>query len=159
MDTKNKLITVFGSVALLGVLGGGAALFFASDEPTVASTGGGTQNRARNGQPSNSVAGNNPVYTDGTYTASTDYMVPHGENNTIAATITIKDGTVKSVSTQDNYTEYESQFYIDSFKSNISSAIVGESLDGINLTRVGGASLTTNAFDAVLDTIRSKAVG
>ena len=33
MDTKNKLITVFGSVALLGVLGGGAALFFASDEP------------------------------------------------------------------------------------------------------------------------------
>ena len=95
-------------------------------------------------------------YKDGSYTAKTTYYVPHG-TNTISATITVASGKVTAVKVNNDYTDNESGMYIDSFENSIQSAVVGKSIDGLSLSRVGGASLTTEAFDQVLATIQNEA--
>jgi hypothetical protein len=83
--------------------------------------------------------------------------VPHGGSNSVSATLTISGGKITAVTTNDNYTDNESAMYVDSFESNVSSATVGTSLADASFSRIGGASLTTEGFNRVLDTIRSQA--
>ena len=93
---------------------------------------------------------------DGTYTATATYYVPHG-SNTISATVTVSGGNITSVTANDNYTDGESAMYIDSFESSLSSKAVGMSLASASFSRIGGASLTTEGFNSVLDQIRTQA--
>ena len=96
-------------------------------------------------------------YKDGTYTASSRYHVPHGGTNTMSATVTIASGRITAVKTNDTYTDGESAMYVDSFDTSANSSVVGTSLANASFSRIGGASLTTSAFDSVLDTIRTQA--
>jgi hypothetical protein len=47
--------------------------------------------------------------------------------------------------------------YSKRFSSAYQSAIIGQDLGSASLSRVGGASLTTKAFNSALDSIRSQA--
>ena len=96
-------------------------------------------------------------YKDGTYKASVSYSVPHGETNTIDVEITIKNGVVSSVNTDNDYADHESGSYISSFEGSISSKVVGKALSELSLSRVGGASLTTSAFKKAITTISTQA--
>jgi uncharacterized protein with FMN-binding domain len=93
---------------------------------------------------------------DGTYTASADYDVPR-DTNTIAVTLTVKHGVITAVSEKDSYGERESARYISSFKSAISGLVVGKSLTEARVSRVSGASDTTDGFNDALDNIISQA--
>ncbi len=95
-------------------------------------------------------------YKDGQYSANTTYYVPHG-TNTLSATVTIANGSVTAVKVSHDYSDNESGMYIDSFENAIQSAVVGKPISGLSLSRIGGASLTTQAFDDVLATIESNA--
>jgi uncharacterized protein with FMN-binding domain len=95
-------------------------------------------------------------YKDGTYNATSSYYVPGGQNS-LAVTLTISGGTVTDVKTSSTVDSYQSQRYVDSFNSSISSAVVGSTLDNASQSRVGGASLTTSAFDDALSTITNNA--
>lgn len=160
MDTKNKLFVVIGTVAILGTAGmGGYALFTlkdpAIDSTTTVSSTNTTDSptTSTNDSPASTSTGS---YKNGTYTASTSYMVPRG-TNTINVTLTIVDGVITSISTKHTSNDHESALYIDSFDSDIDDATTGESLSGFSVSRIGGASLTTDAFNDVLDTIRTDA--
>ena len=83
-------------------------------------------------------------------------MVPHG-SNTINVTVTVSNGKIVSASATHGYSDRESGMYVDSFDSSLSSNVNGESLADIIVSRIGGASLTTEAFAEVLDTIKSEA--
>ena len=48
--------------------------------------------------------------------------------------------------------------YISGFESSVNSSASGQSLATYSPSRIGGASLTTAAFDDALDTIRSQAM-
>jgi|JI10StandDraft_1071094.scaffolds.fasta_scaffold366592_2 uncharacterized protein with FMN-binding domain len=97
-------------------------------------------------------------YKDGTYSASASYTVPHGYSNDLLVKLTVANGVVSSVSTDNTYSDRESQMYVDSFEREIKSAVVGKSLSSLtSLSRVGGASLTTYAFDDALATIANQA--
>ena len=98
----------------------------------------------------------NATYKDGTYTASADYYVPR-DTNTIGVTLTVKNGVITAVSTQDTYGDRESQRYISNFKSSISRAIVGKSLQNAGVSRLRGASETSIGFNDALQTILSQA--
>lgn len=91
-------------------------------------------------------------YKDGTYTASADYRVPHGTNS-IKATLTIKNGTVQSLEVADDFTDRESSVYVSSFESRVKSVVEGKALGSISVGRIGGASLTSQAFENVLSDI------
>lgn len=105
---------------------------------------------------SNSTSTTSSSYKDGTYSASIDYSVPHGTNS-LTAKLTIKDGTVTAVNVDNDYSDNESGMYIDSFENAIQGAVVGQDVGSLSLSRLAGASLTTQAFNNALTTIRNDA--
>ena len=165
MDTKNKIITIVGSIALVSTVGvGGYALFAAPDTSNtvtttsgVASTSSAALATSITSSVSSSSHSTNASYKDGTYTASRTYTVPHGAVNTISATITISDGTITSVKTTDNYADHESAQWISGFESSVNSDASGQKLATYTPSRIGGASLTSSAFSNVIDAVRSEA--
>jgi uncharacterized protein with FMN-binding domain len=97
------------------------------------------------------------AYKNGTYDATSSYYVPGGQNS-LSVTLTISGDKVTAVKTSSTVDSYESQRYVDRFNANISSAVVGTSLsDSANQSRVGGASLTTSAFDDAITQIMNNA--
>ncbi len=95
-------------------------------------------------------------YKDGTYKATVSYFVPHDQNS-MTATITIANGEITGVSTTNQYGDHESASYINDFKSSISNAVVGKKIDKASVGRVGGASLTSEAFNEALDQVMNQA--
>lgn len=95
-------------------------------------------------------------YKDGTYTSTVSYYVPRGSNS-LTAKVTVTSGTVTAVKVDHNYNDRESGMYIDSFESALQSAAVGKSIDGLSPGRIGGATLTTQAFDDALTAVRNDA--
>lgn len=122
---------------------------------TAASTASSSQAAADTTTSTDSASSTNR-YKDGTYTASADYSVPHG-NNSIKVSLTVKNGVVASVSSSHDYADHESGMYVDWFDAAIDNFVVGKSLGDISLNRVGGASLTTYGFDDALATIANQA--
>jgi uncharacterized protein with FMN-binding domain len=96
-------------------------------------------------------------YKDGTYSSTITYSVPKGATNTLAVTLSISGGKITVVDTANTIEDRESQEYVDSFSSRISSSVVGTTISDAYVGRVGGASLTSNAFNNALDAIMTNA--
>jgi hypothetical protein len=92
------------------------------------------------------------VYKNGSYSATSSYRVPGGQNS-LTITLTVDSDKISVVKTSNTVDGYVSQSYVDSFDASISSAVVGTTLTDAYVGRVGGATLTTGAFDNTLDTI------
>lgn len=168
MDTRNKIFVVVGTVAILGTAGAVGALLFTQQDTTVDSTTATTsQNSSSNSSgtssgSSSSSSGNSTTitsvsYKDGTYTTTTSYEVPHGDTNSLKVTVTIASGKITAVTADDTYSDHDSAEYVNSFESNVNGVIVGQSIGSTSQSRIGGASLTSQAFYDALDTIASQA--
>lgn len=121
-------------------------------------------------QPSSTVAASNTAttastadtsaptasYTDGTYTATSDYYVPHGYEN-IKVTVTIKSGIITSSSIVNSEGDRDSAGYQQDFAAVYQHYVVGKSLNGLSLSRVSGASDTTQGFNDALQQIANQA--
>lgn len=156
MDTRNKIFTVIGVVAITAAAGiGGYALFATPDETKT------TSSPVTTSQPTSSgptaTDSTSTAYKDGTYSASTKYQAPEGHTNSIDATITVTGGKIASIDAKGHYNDRESSVYVDSFNSSVTAGATGQTLASYSPSRIGGASLTTGAFNEVLDTIRSDA--
>jgi uncharacterized protein with FMN-binding domain len=97
------------------------------------------------------------AYKDGTYTSTVSYSVPKGGSNTLAVTLSISGDKITVVDTASTIDDRESQGYVDSFSSRISSSVVGTTISDAYIGRVGGASLTSSAFNNALDAIMTNA--
>ncbi|MCA9346461.1 hypothetical protein KC960_03140 [Candidatus Saccharibacteria bacterium] len=106
---------------------------------------------------SNSTQSVTTTYKDGTYTKTIDYRVPNGTNS-LTVTMVVTNGAVDSVKTTSNYTDYESKYYISGFENSINTAVKGKKLSSLSIGRIGGASLTSNAFNNAVKNIRTDAV-
>ena len=161
MDTRNKLFVVVGTVAILAAAGAtGAFLFLEQDTTTAPASSSPTSSQAVTTTPTatettDQTTATTASYKDGTYTATTSYSVPHGSNS-ITTTVTIAGGKITAVSTSNSSNDHESQQYIDSFESGLNSAVVGKSIT-VSPSRIGGASLTTEAFSETLTDVASQA--
>lgn len=172
MKQQDKIFMVVGSTAVLVAAGiTGVWLFGKSD--TTASTSATTASTeaqssdstanttattaATDTATSTSTAASSASYKDGTYNATISYTVPHGYSNSVMASITISGGKITAADVNNDYSDNESGMYIDSFTAAIKNAVVGQSIDGLSLSRIGGASLTTQAFDDALSSIRNDA--
>lgn len=168
MKTQDKLLITLGTAAVLAVSGFvGFSLFATPDSQ--ASSGSSSQVATTNATPasttttstsasaSNASVSTSSSYKDGTYTATSNYSVPKGGQNSIRSTIVVSGGKITSVTTSNDYSDRESGNYIDWFNQEISSTVTGQSLGDVSVSRVGGASLTTSAFNDTLDTIRTQA--
>jgi len=174
MDTRNKIFLAVGAVAIVAAAAIGAVKIIGnegdsatastqstvssstSSTPTSSDSTSSTSSTATDSTSQSTTSTSSSGYADGDYTAKASYYVPHGSNS-ISVKLTIKDGKVTAVTTDDTYSDHESAYYIDSFNSEIKGVVVGQSLDSLSLSRVGGASLTTEGFNQALDSIISSA--
>ena len=172
MDTKNKVFVVIGSVALIASAAiGGYSLFATQDNTAASTTGTSSQVSTTTSTPSSPASTTNTTtasssatdstssgsYKDGTYNATVSYSVPHGATNSLKATVTVSNGSITAVSTDDSYSDHESGQWISEFESSLSSSVVGTNLASASFSRIGGASLTTDAFNNALEQIISQA--
>lgn len=82
---------------------------------------------------------------------SVTYQVPEEHSNTLSVTVVLSKGIITDVTFSENPTNGESREYYEKFTRNFNkSAVVGKALKDVSLSRVGGASLTTGAFNSAL---------
>jgi type II secretory pathway pseudopilin PulG len=94
-------------------------------------------------------------YTNGSYSTQTSFRTPDGTYQ-MDVTLTVSNDKVTAATVG-----YDSQGardgYSKRFSSAYKSAIIGQDLGSASLSRVGGASLTTRAFNNALSSIRTQA--
>jgi hypothetical protein len=111
--------------------------------------------------PAETVPANDPVesatnYTDGTYTSEVSYLTPARNEYFLDITLTLQnDVIVESNVAYRNGAEKDPN--PKRFEGAYRSQVIGKSLDQVSLSRVGGASLTTNAFNEALVEIKAQA--
>jgi hypothetical protein len=98
---------------------------------------------------------------NGTYNAKGTYLTPKRTEHAVEVTLTVEDGMVtESVVLFDNKPAGESSNPNQvNFYESYTSEVVGQPLETISLSRVGGASLTTNAFNDAVAIILAEARG
>ncbi|MFL1432538.1 MULTISPECIES: FMN-binding protein [unclassified Nocardiopsis] len=95
-------------------------------------------------------------YTDGTYTATGDY-VAHGAPGSITVTLTLADNAVTDVVVEPGAESGASRQFQDRFAQGIAAVVVGVPLDEIEVDKVSGSSLTGDGFTDALARIRDDA--
>ncbi|MBY0309936.1 hypothetical protein K2Q16_02200 [Patescibacteria group bacterium] len=99
------------------------------------------------------------AYADGKYETSVKYEVPNGYVESMDVLITIEDSLVIDAAVVSEIVNPVSNSYVDSFEQYYKDEVIGQPVDNISLSRVGGASLTNAAFDAALQNIKNEAAG
>ena len=96
-------------------------------------------------------------YADGTYTAEGDYTSPAGPSH-VTVELTIADDVVTDVTVTPLATDPTSKGFQTQFADGIADTIVGQDIDTLNVSRVGGSSLTSGGFNDALAQIKAEAV-
>lgn len=95
-------------------------------------------------------------YKDGTYQATSNYIVPSGKES-IKLTLTVKSGVVTDSSIVNSESNFQSaQFQLD-FVDAYKQYVVGKKVNEIKLDYVAGASETTLGFNQALSRIAQQA--
>ena len=81
-----------------------------------------------------------------THTSSVTYRTPAG-SDPIGFTVTVQSGVITAASSTVWAKNGTSAWYQESFGSTLSQAVVGKKIAGLSLSAIGGASLTTRAFE------------
>jgi uncharacterized protein with FMN-binding domain len=108
------------------------------------------------GSSANATSDNTTSYKDGTYSADGSYVSPGGREE-IAVTVTVKSNLITAVTVTTIKADSEGAHYESQFAGGISAVAVGKSLATLRVGTVAGASLTSQAFNSSLATIRSEA--
>lgn len=92
------------------------------------------------------------TYQDGTYTGTGSYLTPARTNHTLAVTLTIENGTIVDSTIRyddkDGYSNPNQERFDNAYREHV----IGASLSEVKLSRVGAASLTSQAFnDAIVE--------
>ncbi len=98
-------------------------------------------------------------YQDGTYSTTVNYEIPYGYVEPMEVTLKIEDNTVIDVQAAFEVVNPVSEDYQQSFLRYVSREVVGRKVDNVSLSRMTGASLTNQAFDAALAEIKAEAAG
>jgi type VI protein secretion system component Hcp len=113
----------------------------------------GTINSGSNTSTTNT--GSETTTTNTTKQVTASYVVPDGDTENLSITVLLTNGTISDISFSMNPTNNESREYFNKFKNSFpKSQVVGKTLNNVSLSRVGGASLTTNAFNKAIAGLR-----
>lgn len=93
------------------------------------------------------------AYKDGTYLSEVTYLTPIRKEYKLDVELSVKDGIVTGAEV--TYSQgAEKDPNAQRFEAAYRTEVIGKSLESINLSRVGGASLTTGAFNKALAEIK-----
>ncbi|MCU0677979.1 MAG: hypothetical protein MUF19_00120 [Candidatus Pacebacteria bacterium] len=95
------------------------------------------------------------AYNDGTYAINTSYLAPNRANHTVAVSFTLADDIITGANISFGGDDVAtSKGYQAKFVAAYESQVIGKKLDDVQLSRVGGASLTTGAFNDALAKVK-----
>jgi uncharacterized protein with FMN-binding domain len=95
-------------------------------------------------------------YADGVYDATASYFTPNNTEHVIDVSLTIADGVVAGVEVVYDGSSAKTPNH-SRFDAAVAGDVVGVPLDDVQLSRTGGASLTSEAFNEAVDTIKQDA--
>lgn len=158
--TQRRSAHLLAAAALTGIILTGCG---SADDTTEAATSSTSSTSASSGAATSQDADGSDeagtsAYTAGTYEADGSYTSPGGEE-TIEVSLTIDDaGVISEVTVENpNTTNPNSQRYQGEFIDGIGDEVVGQSIDELQVDRVGGSSLTSGGFNAAVEEIKSEA--
>ena len=96
------------------------------------------------------------TYNNGTYTANATYFTPKRVQHNISVTLTINDDVITAADVLYDDAEAKTPSHTG-FDGAYEQLVLGVEIDNLDLARVGGASLTTVAFNEALADIASDA--
>jgi hypothetical protein len=144
MNKTTISITVIVAIAI-----GIAILFFKGDNDNLSAS----QQSYAVTNVTGSSTGATATAKTGQFTASVDYRVPAPELNKISVTLTLDNDVVKAVTVNNVANSPASKQYESHFLPAYQAEVIGKKLSAVSLSRVGGASLTSNAFNAAVKAI------
>ena len=100
--------------------------------------------------------GPSTAYKSGSYSSSVTYRVPSGRSYTMEVSLTVTGDTVTTSNVSfDTFgtNDGNTQNFVSEYKSHV----IGQKLSQISLARVGGASITSRAFNQAIGAIKTKA--
>lgn len=103
-----------------------------------------------------STSSGSSSYKDGSYSATADYYVPHGDES-IQVMVKLQNGVITDASIQNSEGDPESARFQEDFAASYKSYVVGKSISSLQLGVISGASDTTQGFEDALSQIASKA--
>ena len=96
------------------------------------------------------------TYKNGTFSATSSYRVPHGEES-VQVSLTLTNGIVTGASIQNSENDGTSASYQEDFASSYKSQVVGKSISSLALDVIAGASDTTQGFNDAVSQISTEA--
>ena len=102
---------------------------------------------------------NTPVFADGTYTTSFAYEIPYKQIEPMEVSLVFKDGVITEAEVLLEAENFTSEEYQNWFLEYYKDEVVGQLINKVSLSRVGGASLTNNAFDVALEASKAESSG
>jgi uncharacterized protein with FMN-binding domain len=96
-------------------------------------------------------------YADGSYSAEGEYVSPAGPS-TVLVEITIQNDSIAAVTVTPEQTDPTAKGFQTQFANGIADVIVGRDIDILDVSRVGGSSLTSGGFNDALEKIKAEAL-
>lgn len=96
-------------------------------------------------------------YTDGSYTATGDYVSPAGPSQ-VTVELTLEGDTVTAVTVTPLSDDPTASGFQGQFADGIADIVVGRDIDQLAVSRVGGSSLTSGGFNDALAQIKADAL-
>lgn len=96
------------------------------------------------------------TYKDGTYSADGNYTSPNGTEK-VGVELTLAAGKVSDVQITTHPTNPNTRKFQGEFADGIAAQIVGKDIDGLNVSKVAGSSLTSGGFNEAVEQIKSEA--
>jgi len=89
------------------------------------------------------------------FSASVDYF-PEGRNESISVSLKLNGTVVSELSMVNSMNDGKSRRYQLAFESEIQPLVIGKDIKLLNLSRVAGASFTTDAFMQAINKMKSQ---
>lgn len=88
------------------------------------------------------------------YSATVAYH-PEGRSESINVSLTLDNTTITEIASTHSMNDGKSQRYQIAFEAEIRSFVIGKDINTLNLSRVAGASFTTDAFMQAIQQIKN----
>lgn len=108
------------------------------------------------GSGTNPDADTSAEYADGGYEALGEYVSPAGPSE-VTVELTLEDDIVTAVTVTPHATNPNSLQFQTQFADGIADVVVGQDIDTLDVSRVGGSSLTSGGFNDALAQIKAEA--
>ena len=148
------------TLAVVGLVAGACGSDDGGTNSTTAntSTAATTNSTVAGSAATSGAAGATGEYKSGEYSATGRYVSPGGPQQ-IGVTVTLDNSTITALTLDTSQTKGTSKEFQGKFAGGIDALVIGKNIDGLDVHKVSGSSLTSGGFNDAIEQIKSEARG